>query len=583
LLGAAEIWRSLWLGGSVPSQVEGLRCGSKIAAVIAACACALVYALVATASNPVVLENAQPGDRSWAAPYASGRAIEGYSSELSVFPGDPVHLHVSTLPAEWYRVRVFRLGWYGGAGGRLLFCEPGCGTSLDGQARPLGQPDPVTGEVRAGWPVTDTVVVPADAVSGYYVAELSLVSGPQRGAVAAVPFVVRSRDADPSRVLVQVPVTTWEAYNPWGGSCLYSQPVCERRAVNVSFDRPFAWTSPLQDPIHWELPLIHFLERAGIDVSYQADIDTDIDPSSLLRHRAVIVAGHSEYWTKAMFDGFDAARDAGTNLAFMGANAAYWQVRYEQGGRRIVSYKYGYTPDPIADPALKTTRFSELQPPRYECELVGVQHLGGSFRHKADDYTVNADALADPWFKGTGFTTGSVVPRIVSPERDDIPPGQAQGQACGHPMVVLFQHPETGALDAAKAIRYTATSGARVFATGSHDFAAALDPLSTISDPRLQTFMLNALDDLGRPAAPTTKVISRKRGTVIAVTTKPDPRILGFRIVRHDGTQTSLLTACRRPGCFDRTPPGPSTTYEAVTYDRWDSSAPTVAAAMNKP
>ena len=30
-----------------------------------------------------------------------------------------------------------------------------------------------------------------------------------------------------------------------------------------------------------------------------------------------------------MRNGFDAARDAGTNLFFAGANDAYWQVRYE--------------------------------------------------------------------------------------------------------------------------------------------------------------------------------------------------------------------------------------------------------------
>ena len=34
-----------------------------------------------------------------------------------------------------------------------------------------------------------------------------------------------------------------------------------------------------------------------------------------------------------MRDGFEAARDTGINLAFMGANDAYWQVQLRDGGR----------------------------------------------------------------------------------------------------------------------------------------------------------------------------------------------------------------------------------------------------------
>jgi hypothetical protein len=366
---------------------------------------------------------------------------------------------------------------------------------------------------------------------------------------------------------------------PWGGRCLYRHPVCGQRATHVSFDRPYGWDSAAQDPLHWELPLVHFLERNSVDVSYQTDLDTNTDVGSLLRHRLVVVAGHSEYWTKTMFDGFDTARDAGTNLAFMGANAVYWQIRYTADGRTIIAYKN--SPDPEPDPALQTIRFSELKPPRYECELTGVQHLGGSFTHKVDDYTVNADALNDPWFGNSGFTAGSVVRQIVSGERDDLPPGQEPGHACGHPMAILFQHldSQTKALDAAKAIRYTASSGARVFASGSHEFAYGLDPLShpELTDPRLQRFMLNALDDLERPAPPKAQLILHTYGTVIVVTPPSDPRILGFQVTRHDPTKTTLLTSCHHNGCFDRTKRGPHTHYETVVYDRWTRSQPTTA------
>jgi N,N-dimethylformamidase beta subunit-like, C-terminal len=541
--------------------------------------------LAGAALSQIARENRLHGDRSWTATYATGGAIEGYTSEVSVLPGGIVHLHVSTALGVRYRIRVLRLGWYHGLGDRLLWCQPSCRGDEAGRPQLPPAIDPVTGEVRAEWPITNVIRVPASTTSGYYFAQLVLTSGSQAGNVQDVPFVVRPRPEDVSRVLVQVPVTTWEAYNPWGGSCVYRHPVCGRRAVNVSFDRPYGWESPLQNPLHWELPLIHFLERYGVDLSYQTDADTDADPSSLLAHRLVISAGHSEYWTKTMFDAFDAARDAGTNLAFMGANNVYWQTRYELNHRRIVVYKN--SPDPEPDPALKTIRFSELQPPRYECELTGVQHLGGAFNHHVDDYMVNPDAINDPWFRNTGFSVGSVVRQIVSGERDDLPPNQAPGEACGHPMTLLFEHPDSGTdnLDAAKAIRYVAASGARVFATGSHEFADGLDPLSepTLADPRLERFMLNALDDLKRPAAPQIVATTLPHGLGLTVSEPGnDPRITRITVTRIGPTGTILLHTCNGNRCFDRPPPG-SYRYQTTAYDRWGHSYPATTPTIQRP
>ena len=228
------------------------------------------------------------------------------------------------------------------------------------------------GETVAGWPVTDELRIPADAVSGYYVANLVLTSGSYRGEASTVFFVVRPSPGNHSAILVQVPVNTWQAYNEWGGKSLYGFNSTDLAAANrVSFDRPVAPAG--QWPIVWEVPLIRFLEREGYDVSYQTDLDTHVSPGSLLDHRLVMISGHDEYWTKEMRDAFEAARDAGTNLAFMGANAGYWQVRYEDGGRTIVGYKSNA--DPIADPALRTILFRDLGRP--ECQLEGVMHQGG--------------------------------------------------------------------------------------------------------------------------------------------------------------------------------------------------------------
>src|SRR5947209_4932887 len=65
-------------------------------------------------------ENARPGSFHWRAHEAPGRAGEGYVTDLSTAAGRTVRVHVST---RWrYRIEVYRLGWYRGAGSRLLRC-----------------------------------------------------------------------------------------------------------------------------------------------------------------------------------------------------------------------------------------------------------------------------------------------------------------------------------------------------------------------------------------------------------------------------------------------------------------------------
>ncbi|MDX6427137.1 MAG: hypothetical protein QOD52_2542 [Gaiellaceae bacterium] len=448
----------------------------------------------------VVTENAKAGTAGWLGPLATGRAAEVYASATDAMPGDSVALHVSTVGGASYRVLVYRLGWYGGVGARQVACLPSC----DGSE--LGAPQPINtdGDMHAGWPTTDTLTVDPSWVSGYYLIRVLLLDGPQPGRSATTYVIVNAPQPDASRMVIQVPVNTWQAYNPWGGRSTYDLGGLARRANHVSFDRPYDWAGPGgQGPLGWEIPFVRFVERSGYDVSYQSDVYTDAHPESLLTHRLVAVAGHSEYWTKTMRDAFETARDSGVNLAFIGANDAYWQVRLEDAGRTLVAYKSMYDPNP--DVALKTAMFREVG--RDECGLIGIQHQGASPLYwKAGDYTVAPGALADPWLHNTGFLADAVVPGIVSVESDTIPGNQTAASSCGHALTVFFHRENGGDKDGnADAVRYTAPSGAIVFASGSHQFSWGLDDFSDTPgetrgfvDPRLQQFMRNALDAMTR-------------------------------------------------------------------------------------
>jgi hypothetical protein len=417
-----------------------------------------------TAANPVQRENSRPGSPGWEIPASAGTVITGYASETSIAPGQSFHLHVAAPAGSHYRVLVYRLGWYQGVGGRLITCVPGCRSSRARIAQPPATtPDSVTGLLRADWRVTDLAEIPPDAVSGYYEAKLEIVAGTGKGAVGSVPLIVRqSPEAPASAVLVQVPANTWEAYNGWGGKSLY-QFGTSRHAVEVSFDRPFAQQVLYEMVTKLELPWVEFMERNGIDVSYQTDVDTDTAPGSLLQHRLVFAIGHDEYWTQGMRDAFDRALAMSTNLMF-GSNSGEWRMRYATDRRKIGEWR-DPSIDPVHDPRLDDGFFRTFGEP--ECKLMGVEHEWAAQRSltaPATSYTVVGPST-DPWLAAAGLTRGEAIPGVVGYEWDSLIPGCFEGKVV--PLMTAVLSGSDGVSHSADMVRATAPSGGRVFAMGT--------------------------------------------------------------------------------------------------------------------
>ena len=135
-------------------------------------------------SNPVRLENAKPGSTDWLLTrvvrhddeiYELGwhrrRGIEAYASRTSVKPGETLDVHVSTYPVNQYSVSIYRMGYYGGAGARLV-ADVNPSAALP-QSQPSCISDAATGNYDCGnWAVSASWNVPATAVSGVYFAKL---------------------------------------------------------------------------------------------------------------------------------------------------------------------------------------------------------------------------------------------------------------------------------------------------------------------------------------------------------------------------------------------------------------------------
>jgi hypothetical protein len=530
-----------------------------------------VPATSAAAANPVQRENSRPGNAGWEIPASAGTVITGYASETSVAPGQTFHLHVAAPAGSRYRVLVYRLGWYRGVGGRIIMCLPGCRSSRAAIAQPPPTtPRSVTGLFRAPWRVTDRVEIPADAVSGYYEAKLEIVGGAQAGAVGSVPLIVRQSPAAPaSAVLVQVPVNTWEAYNRWGGKSLY-QFGTRMHASEASFDRPFDQQVFYNMVTELEGPWVRFLERNGVDVSYQTDVDTDRDPGSLLHHRLVFAIGHDEYWTQQMRDAFNRALALSTNLMF-GSDSADWRMRYATGRRTIVEWR-DPSIDPVRNRRLDNGFFSTFGEP--ECKLMGVEHQWAAQRDLTappTSYTVTGPS-SDPWLAAAGLAPGNVISGVVGYEWDSFVPGCFAGQVV--PLMTTLIPGSNGVRHSADMIRATAPSGGRVFAMGTMELAWALDDLDgRVPNPQVAAFVLAALRDLTRPAPPAALMI-RHGATGLIVSARlrvPDPRIL--RVVVRPvgggrGCADTLRSVCQLPL------PRCGTRYAAIAIDQWGASQP---------
>ena len=166
------------------------------------------------ASNRIVEENARPGTDRWMLYSTSHeREIEGYASATSVNVGETIRFHVHT-PEPSFQLQIFRLGWYGGLGGRAVTAE----ITLPGLSQAMPPPDPETGLVECNWQPSYTFAVPQEWVSGGYLAKLSTSVSRKE---SWIPFIVREDDRR-SDLLFQSSVTTNHAYNNWGGKSLYA-------------------------------------------------------------------------------------------------------------------------------------------------------------------------------------------------------------------------------------------------------------------------------------------------------------------------------------------------------------------------
>jgi len=301
-------------------------------------------------SNKTIEENSKPGTLEWQLQYTRfddpitmasyplirglrSSMIEGFVSKTSVLPGESIDFMVSTKPAANFVIDIYRMGYYGGTGGRHM--------KRLGSFRGSPQDMPMMTVERlreCNWEVSTTFTIPDDWPAGVYLGKLTREE--VHGRQSYVIFVVKeNRKSD---VLCQVSDLTWQSYNKWPGKdSLYDDGTPEvwytGPNVRVSFDRPYAkYCQVLDAPLSagsgeyllWEHPMTYWLEQQGYDVNYCSNIDLHLNPEILGLSKVFLSVGHDEYWSRKMYEEAIKARDKGLSFAVFSGNSVWDEINF---------------------------------------------------------------------------------------------------------------------------------------------------------------------------------------------------------------------------------------------------------------
>jgi hypothetical protein len=485
--------------------------------------------------NAVVLENCYPGDSTWnvrsTASMPSG--VEGFATAQSVNKGGSLDLKINSAASTTVNVEIYRSGYYGGANARLFSIV----RAVPGVAQPACTTDSTTGlRDCANWSVSTTITTTSNWPSGIYLARIVRADNSNDNQIL---FVVRD-DARHPDLIYGTAMTTFEAYNNYGGKSLYdfnstgSNTVAGTpRAVKVSFDRPFE--QPRIGQRDWytqsEIAAVIWLEKSGYDVSYVSDGDLESQGSLLQNAHAYISPAHDEYVSAAMRTAMQQARDAGVNLFFSGSNEVYWKIRFETSpttgaaNRTEVCYK-SVQSGPVDPSGISTSTWRDPNGPNNpENALSGEMYIGDNdtvyfplvvnatqgsdriYRYTGLDVqppgtttTIGTNLVGWEWDArvANGFEPAGVTTLSSSPVNGELLTGNGAGYVQNQPASPTM-------------VKYKAASGALVVTTGTNHWNRGLaNNAFSVGEANfiIQQTTTNVLADIGAvPGTPAANIV----------------------------------------------------------------------------
>ncbi|MES2695760.1 MAG: LamG domain-containing protein [Verrucomicrobiota bacterium] len=210
------------------------------------------------------------------------------------------------------------------------------------------------------WAVTADFTVPATARSGVYVGRVAYM-WEGKPHLYHITFIVRKpARAAKAPLLVLAATNTWRAYcsaafpkpnamlkrnvgtggqlnspgNPPAYS-FYRRHAGGQGGYQIGLRMPFIAADPYllygkeySHLLRAERFTQTWLEKSGYDYDVLTDLDVHRDPSLLRGYRAVMMNGHSEYWSMPAYHGLDDYLRRGGNLIVLSGNSMLWRVTF---------------------------------------------------------------------------------------------------------------------------------------------------------------------------------------------------------------------------------------------------------------
>jgi hypothetical protein len=308
------------------------------------------------------------------------KIISGYTDKISYFAGDVAQVFIESDSVCRCNVRVFDQA------GKVMFNMDAAVTK---QIVPSDQP------WRYGFNFISPIAlnIPADLPSGVYYIENQ------------IPLVIKTQSV--TDVTVIYPTNTINAYNSIGGKSLYGFNSTETVAAQtVSFLRPMAADG---EQARCNSCLKFFPTISGVKFNYISDEDME-DYASIANSKVLIIAGHSEYWTRKARRNFDQFVSSGKHAIVMSGNTMWWQVRYSAQRDQLMCFRDA-TVDPETDPLQKTVLWTNSM-----LQYSIVSSIGADFDHGG--YGLKVDSGWDgykiangssPLLEGLHLVRGSIV------------------------------------------------------------------------------------------------------------------------------------------------------------------------------
>lgn len=277
----------------------------------------------------------------------------------------------------------------------------------------------------AGWPVSATFDIPADAPSGIYAVRVRLAGQADEHALETAFVVTRRRPRKAGAIAVLAATNTWHAYGRrptnelavYGlTSTYYSIHLNGRPFFHLGMRLPLPYATPFgfeskraaatgsTHLVRTERHLEAWLDREGYAFEFVTDLDLHREPGLLSHFAALAIVGHSEYWSNEARQGVLDYLAAGGKVVSLSGDTLSVRVTFDADMSVMECRKIVYEEDArwLAPPLWGESWHSQDGMPGGTYRRLGMAPydvLGMSFKGMIDDGTPTAFAsyvLLDP-------------------------------------------------------------------------------------------------------------------------------------------------------------------------------------------